>query len=101
MDLGHGLIVEEAFLTSFCQQHGVRRLAVFGSVLEDRFAPDSDLDVLIEFEPDRVPGLVTLSAMELELEGQLGRRVDLRTYGDLSRYFRDDVRAKAKEIYAA
>ena len=101
MDLGHGVIVAEALLASFCRQHGVRRLSVFGSLLDDRFSPDSDLDVLIEFEPGRVPGLVSPAAMEIEMEGHLGRRVDLRTYGDLSRYFRDDVRAKAKEIYAA
>jgi predicted nucleotidyltransferase len=74
---------------------------VSGSVLGERFSAGSDVDVLIELEPGRVPGLVALSAMELELEEQFGRKVDLRTYGDLSRYFRDDVRARAKEIYAA
>jgi predicted nucleotidyltransferase len=93
--------VDEVVLDTFCRRHGVRRLAVFGSVLGERFSAGSDVDVLIEFEPGRVPGLVALSAMELELEEQFGRKVDLRTYGDLSRYFRDDVRARAKEIYAA
>ena len=93
--------MDEVVLDTFCRRHGVRRLAVFGSVLGDRFSAGSDVDVLIEFEPGRVPGLVALSAMELELEEQFGRKVDLRTYGDLSRYFRDDVRARAKEIYAA
>lgn len=101
MDLGHGVVVEEAFLEDFCRRHGVRRLAVFGSLLGDAFADDSDVDVLASFEAGSVPGLLALSAMELELEGALGRRVDLRTYWDLSRYFRDDVRRAAREIYAA
>lgn len=79
----------------------MRRLAVFGSLLGETFAPSSDIDVLVTFDNDAVPGLVSLSAMELELESELGRRVDLRTYGELSRYFRDQVQATAREIYAA
>lgn len=99
--LGHGLIIVDELLQAFCVRHGVQRLAVFGSLLDDDFSDDSDVDILVAFEKDRTPGLIGLSAMELELEGLLGRRVDLRTYSDLSRYFRDDVRAGAREIYAA
>jgi len=101
MDLGHGIEIGDGELASFCAAHGVGRLAVFGSVLGDRFTDVSDLDVLVEFEPGRTPGLLRLAAMELELESLVGRRVDLRTYGDLSRYFRDRVAAEARLIYAA
>jgi uncharacterized protein len=78
-------------VAAFCQKHGVRRLALFGSVLTDRFRPDSDVDVLIEFEPGARAGFLKLAAMELELSSVLGRKVDLRTPGELSRYFRDQV----------
>lgn len=101
MDLGHGIDVDEDELATFCSEHGVRRLALFGSVLGDRFTDDSDLDVLVEFEPGRTPGLVRMASMELQLEALVGRRVDLRTYGDLSRHFRDRVAAEARPIYAA
>ena len=74
---------------------------MFGSVLRPDFGPASDIDLLVEFDPDHVPGLLAMAAMELELERILGRRVDLRTYGDLSRYFRDRVRASAQDLYAA
>ena len=101
MDLGHGIDVADEAIASFCDAHRVRRLALFGSVLGDRFAEDSDLDVLVEFEPGSTPGLLGIAGMELELEALVGRRVDLRTYGDLSRYFRDRVAAEARPIYAA
>lgn len=101
VDLGHGLSIADDLLEAFCTRHGVQRLAVFGSVLDDGFTDRSDVDILVAFEQDRTPGLIGLSTMELELESLLGRRVDLRTHGDLSRYFRDDVRARAREIYAA
>lgn len=101
MDLGHGIAIADASIASFCAQHGVKRLALFGSVLGDRFDEQSDLDVLVEFEVGRTPGLLGMAALELELEALVGRRVDLRTYGDLSRYFRDQVAAEARPIYAA
>ena len=101
MELGHGIEIGDEAVASFCAAHGVRRLALFGSVLGERFTDQSDVDVLVEFEPNRTPGLFALAAMELELEGLVGRRVDLRTYGDLSRYFRDRVVAEARPIYAA
>jgi predicted nucleotidyltransferase len=101
MDLGHGIDIGDEALATFCSDHGVKRLALFGSVLGDRFVDGSDLDVLVEFESGRTPGLLTMAAMELQLEALVGRRVDLRTYGDLSRYFRDQVAAEARPIYAA
>lgn len=101
VEIRPGLRVEPEALTSFCRRHGIRRLALFGSVLRDDFRRDSDVDVLVEFHPGHVPGLLTLASMELELGELLGREVDLRTYEDLSRHFRDRVRASARELYAA
>lgn len=88
-------------LAAFCGRHGIRRLAVFGSVLNEHFTQDSDVDVLVVFESGRTPGLLRMAAMELELGDLLGREVELRTYEDLSRYFRDHVQASAQEMYAA
>jgi predicted nucleotidyltransferase len=88
-------------IEAFCRQHGVRRLALFGSVLRDDFGPESDVDVLIELEPDHRVGLLGLVAMEQELSEILGRKVDVRTPNDLSRYFRDEVVRTADVLYAA
>jgi predicted nucleotidyltransferase len=78
-------------IAAFCQRHHIRRLAFFGSVLRDDFKPDSDVDVLVEFEPGHTPGLITLAGMEIELSDLLNRKADLRTPADLSPYFRQDV----------
>jgi predicted nucleotidyltransferase len=87
-------------LKRFCQTHHIRRLSIFGSVLRDDFGPDSDIDVLVEFEPAHVPGFFKLAEMETELQSLLGgRKTDLRTPEDLSRYFRDDVLAAAEVQY--
>lgn len=89
-------------IAAFCRKHGIRRLAIFGSALRDDFCPDSDVDVLVEFEPDRIPTLFDLAGMERELSALLGgRKVDLRTPGDLSRYFRRQVMEEAEVQYAA
>jgi hypothetical protein len=88
-------------IAAFCRQHGIRRLAIFGSALRDDFRPDSDVDVLVDFLPGKVVGLVRLAEMEIALSRILGRRADLRTPAELSRYFRDDVLASAVEAYAA
>jgi predicted nucleotidyltransferase len=82
-----------------CHRHGIRRLAVFGSRLKGTARPDSDLDLLVEFEPDQVPGLIGLSAIEIELSGAFGIQVDLRTAAELSPYFRDDVLRQARVVY--
>jgi len=85
----------------FCATHGVRRLSLFGSILRDDFDQDSDIDVLVEFEAGRTPGMIGFGAMILELQGMLGRRVDLRTPFDLSRHFRPYVMSEARTLHAA
>jgi len=101
MELRPGIEVDDQVLDEFARRHAITHLAAFGSVLRHDFGPASDIDLLVEFDPDHVPGLLAIASMELELEQLLGRSVDLRTYGDLSRYFRDQVRATAQELYAA
>jgi uncharacterized protein len=86
-------------IAAFCRQNHIRRLSLFGSALREDFHPESDVDILVEFEPHRVPGLIRLAEMELELSDLLGRKVDLRTAQDLSRYFRDEVVASAQVVY--
>jgi predicted nucleotidyltransferase len=88
-------------ISEFCRKHRIRKLSLFGSVLREDFGPESDVDVLVEFERGSTPGLITLASLEIELSGILGRKVDLRTPGDLSRYFRDDVIRTAEVQYAA
>ena len=90
-----------AFLREFATRRGIRRLALFGSVLRGEDTADSDIDMLVEFEEGRTPGLLRMAELELELGAVLGREVELRTYEDLSRYFRDDVRSQARVLYAA
>ena len=101
MELRPGLSIEDTFLENFAARHGISRLALFGSALRDDFGPASDIDILVEFQPGRTPGLLHLAQMELELEGVVGRQVELRTYEDLSRFFRDTVAATARPLYAA
>lgn len=88
-------------VAAFCQEHHIVKLAFFGSVLTSNFRPDSDVDVLVEFDPDHLPGLIALSGMERELSDILGRKADMRTPNDLSRYFRDEVIESAVVQYAA
>ena len=93
--------VSKEALSKYCQHNHIRRLSLFGSVLRNDFRWDSDVDVLAEFEPGHVPGLFRLAEMELELSELLnGRKVDLRTPEDLSRYFRADVLRTAEVQYA-
>ncbi|MBM3758488.1 MAG: nucleotidyltransferase [Acidobacteria bacterium] len=86
-------------LSQFCERHHIRKLALFGSVLTDRFRADSDVDVLVDFEAGHVPGFIRLAGMERELSELFGRRVDMRTPQDLSREFRDAVVAGAVVQY--
>lgn len=88
-------------LADFCRRHHIRRLAVFGSALTDRFGPDSDVDLLVEYEPGAKVGFLDMAGQEIELGEIVGRRVDLRTAEDLSRYFRDKVLSRAVVQYAA
>ncbi len=98
--LNNAITLPRAEIADFCRHHHVRRLALFGSVLHGGFRPDSDVDVLVEFEPGHTPGL-RFFAMQDELSRLLGRRVDLNTPQCLSKYFRDDVLAEAEVIYGA
>jgi hypothetical protein len=96
------LRVDRISLAEFCKARGIRRLALFGSVLRDDFSSNSDVDVLVEFEPGATPGLFRMARLERELSGFFdGRKVDLRTPEDLSRYFRDEVLQHAEVQYAA
>jgi uncharacterized protein len=88
--------LDREFVAEFCRRNHVQRLSLFGSVLTDRFRPESDVDFLIEFEPEHVPGFFALARMQFELEAVVGKPVDLRTPKDLSRYFRDDVLRSAE-----
>lgn len=101
VELRPGLSIDDALVADFATRHGVRRLALYGSALRPDFGPASDIDILVEFQPGRTPGLLHLAQMELELESSLGRPVELRTYEDLSRCFRDEVAANARPLYAA
>ena len=93
--------VDQQQLAEFCRHRHIRRMAFFGSVLRADFGPESDIDVLVEFEPSHVPGLFGIARMERELSTLFGgRKVDLRTPEDLSRYFRDDVLKEAEVQYA-
>jgi len=88
-------------IAGFCQKHHIVKLALFGSVLTDRFNEESDVDVLVEFDPAHVPGLIRLCGMERELSEIVGRKTDMRTPNDLSRYFREEVLNTAVVQYAA
>ncbi|MDX2034752.1 MAG: nucleotidyltransferase family protein [Blastocatellia bacterium] len=95
------LPLDKETLARFCAEHHIRKLALFGSALKGTDRPDSDLDLLVEFEPGQAPGLLALATMEAELSSMLGGRpVDLRTERDLSRHFRDEVLQTAEVQYA-
>lgn len=100
MSKGRLRIPREA-LAEFCRRNHVRRLAIFGSALRDDFGPESDVDVLVEFEEGHVPGLLTMTGLEAELSRIMGRRVDLRTPAELSRHFREQVLREADNQYVA
>lgn len=87
-------------IREFCRRHHIQRLSLFGSCLRQDFSPESDVDVLVEFEPGHTPGLAFF-AMQQELSDILGRPVDLQTPGFLSPYFRDQVCKEAQVQYDA
>jgi len=93
--------IPEEKIAEFCQHHRIRRLALFGSALREDFTPDSDVDVLVEFEPGIRVGMIRLAGIELELSSILGRKVDLNTPGFISKYFREKVLAEAEDQYVA
>ena len=90
--------LDQSKIAEFCRERHIRRLSLFGSVLGDDFGPDSDVDVLVEFDPEHVPGL-EFFGMEIELSEMLGRKVDLNTPEFLSPRFRSRVLAEAEVQY--
>jgi predicted nucleotidyltransferase len=86
-------------IAAFCVRNHIRKLSLFGSVLTPRFNDESDVDMLVEFEPGLGPGLIGIAGMQIELYEMSGRKVDLRTLRDLSRFFRDEVVASAVPQY--
>ena len=98
--MNRSVAVRREQIAAFCGRHHIRRLAIFGSALRDDFGPESDVDVLVDFLPGHVPGFFGLFEMEEELSGLFGgRKVELRTPEDLSRYFREHVIATAEVQY--
>ena len=97
----HGITIDGDAMAEFCRRNRIRYLAFFGSVLRDDFGPDSDVDVLVQFEEGETPSLFAIVPMEDELTEMLGRKADLRTPEDLGRYFRDKVVSSAQVVYAA
>jgi len=97
----HGIDIPQEQIAEFCRRHGVKRQSLFGSILRDDFTPESDVDVLVEFEPGMTPGMFGFGQMILELRDIIGRDVDLRTPNDLSRYFRHEVIRNARLLHDA
>ena len=95
------LNLDDATIARFCESHHIRRLALFGSQLKGTARLDSDIDLLVEFDAGRVPGLIGVAAMEIELSDLLGgKRIDMRTPEDLSHYFRAEIVRTAEVQYA-
>jgi hypothetical protein len=99
MILEQNVRIDREQIADFCRRNHIRKLSIFGSALTDRFRPDSDIDVLVEFEPGKTPGL-DFFVLDEELGEILGRKVDLATPGFLSKYIRDGVLASAEVIYS-
>ena len=92
------VVFDRQRIAEFCRRHHIRKLALFGSVLRDDFRPNSDVDVLVEFEPGTKVGFA-ICTMQDELSEIFGREVDLRTPAEISRYFRDEVLAESEVQY--
>jgi len=87
----HDVEIPAEAIRQFCERNRIRKLSLFGSILTPRFGPESDVDMLVEFESGYIPNLLDLAGMEIDLTELVGRKVDLRMPGELSRYFRDQV----------
>jgi predicted nucleotidyltransferase len=98
MILQQNIRIDQEKIAAFCRRNHIQSLALFGSVLRNDFRPDSDVDVLVEFEPGKTPGF-DFVRMQDELSGIIGRPVDLLTIGFISRYIRDRVQREARVIY--
>jgi len=99
--MGARIQIPQNLLDDFCRRRRIRKLSLFGSVLRDDFGPQSDVDVLVEFESDAVVGYFELAEMEAELSDLLGRKADIRTPAELSRYFRHEVLNMAETCYVS
>lgn len=97
--MNQNIVIPKEIITEFCRRHHIRKLAVFGSALREDFTPDSDVDVLVEFQKGFEPGFAFFR-MQDELSELLGRKVELHTPNFLSRYFRDKVLREAEVQYA-
>ena len=97
----HGVDIPQHRLAELCRRYGVKRLSLFGSILTGRFGPQSDVDMVVEFLPEAKIGLFEMSEMEEALTSIVGRKVDLRTPAEISRYFREKVMHRAVLQYAA
>jgi len=95
----HNIDIPKEKIEEFCRKNHIAKLSFYGSILRDDFGPKSDIDILVEFEPGRVPGLLTMAGLEIELGEMLGQKVDLRTAAELSRHFRDEVLREAVEQF--
>ena len=100
MPVAGKLAIPKDQVAEFCKKHHIRRLSIFGSALRDDFTTESDVDVLVEFDPLHIPGLIRLVGMEIELSEIIGRKVDLRTAQELSRHFTQEVVESAELQYA-
>ncbi len=99
--MSQNIVVPKEQIADFCRKHHIRRLSLFGSATRSDFNEASDIDILVEFESDHIPGLFGMARMERELSALFGgRKVDLRTPEDLSRYFRQQVIGEAEVQYA-
>jgi uncharacterized protein len=96
------ITIDDIKVAALCREFGVARLSIFGSALREDFdVGRSDVDLLVEFFPDRVPGLFSFMDLENRLADLFHREIDLSTPRSLSKYFRDDVLANAEPIYVA
>jgi len=91
--------LSQEYFQTFCRKNHIKKLSLFGSALRNELNPESDIDLLIEFDEGHIPGLITLAGMEIELTKAIGRKVDLRTALDLSRFFRNEVIRQAEVQY--
>lgn len=93
--------IDQNRISVFCHENGIKKLSFFGSILTDKFTDDSDVDILVEFFENSVPGFLGMARMERELSAIIGRKADLRTQNELSKYFRDSVIKEAEVKYGA
>ncbi len=97
----HSIDIPQERIAVFCRENGIRRLALFGSILRDDFRPDSDIDVLVEFQSGIRVGYLAIARMARELADMMGRAVDMRTPAELHPAFRDEVMKEALTEYVA